>query len=74
MKKKLIWISLVLTASFFWGRLWMGVYSHDEFGGTHIFFKRKPIWKWSFYSPIGISDLRLEDLTPKKQKEELLFL
>tara|TARA_R110002072_G_scaffold179487_2_gene335531 strand:+ start:947 stop:1189 length:243 start_codon:yes stop_codon:yes gene_type:complete len=69
MKKKItILIILVIL-----GRFFLGVFSHDEFGGTHIFIKHKPTLKWNFYSPIGMSDLKLEDLSKEKQKEQILF-
>ena len=54
-------------------RFFVGVYSHDEFGGTNLFIKHRPIWKWSFYSPIGMSDIEIKDLSTKEQKEQLLF-
>lgn len=54
-------------------RLFAGVYIHDEFGEKHFFIKHRPIWKWSFHSPIGQSDLKYEELTHEDQKEQLLF-
>ena len=54
-------------------RLFAGVYIHDEFGEKHFFIKHRPIWKWSFHSPAGLSDLRIEELTSNDQKEQLLF-
>ena len=69
MKKKLaILVVLVILCRFF-----IGVFSHDEFGGTHIFIKHKPTWKWKFYSPLGMSDMKLEDLSKEKQREQMLF-
>ena len=54
-------------------RLFAGIYIHDEFGETHYFIKHRPIWKWSFHSPVGQSDLKIEDLTKDDQKEQILF-
>lgn len=54
-------------------RLFAGVYIHDEFGETHFFLKHRPIWKWSFYSPVGQSDLKFEYLNNDDQKEQILF-
>lgn len=54
-------------------RFFTGIYDHDEFAETHFFIKHRPIWKWKFYSPIGQSDLKLEDLNLGDQKEQLLF-
>lgn len=54
-------------------RFWFGVYDHNEFAETALFMKHRPIWKWKFYSPIGMSDVQLEDLSEEKQKEQLLF-
>ncbi len=54
-------------------RLWVGVYHHDEYAETHIFIKHRPIWQWTFYSPIGMSNHQLDDLTEEQRKEQLLF-
>lgn len=54
-------------------RLFAGKYIHDEFGETHFFVKHRPTWKWSFRSPVGQSDLKIEDLTKDDQKEQILF-
>lgn len=65
---------MILTIILFVGiRLWFGVYVHDEFCDKHIFIKHKPVWKWKFYSPVGMSDLKLEDLSPEKQYEQKMF-
>jgi hypothetical protein len=54
-------------------RFYVGTFSHDDFGGKHIFIKHRPIWKWHFVSPIGMSDLKMEDLPPEWQEEQQLF-
>jgi hypothetical protein len=63
-------ILLILITSF---RLFFGVYVDDEFGDESLFIKHRPIWKWKFYSPIGMSDLRMKDLTKEKQIEEKYY-
>lgn len=55
------------------GRLFLGVYVHDEFYEKHLFIKHRPTWKWKFYSPSGMSNLTMDDLTDKEKKEQLLF-
>lgn len=54
-------------------RLFFGVYVDDEFGDESLFIKHRPIWKWKFYSPIGMSDLKMENLTTEKQIEEKYY-
>ena len=54
-------------------RLFFGVYIHDEFGDPYIFIKHRPTWKWKFYSPLGMSDLDINDLSETKKLEQLLF-
>ncbi|WP_210464666.1 hypothetical protein [Rufibacter roseolus] len=54
-------------------RLWLGLYHHDEFAETHLFLKHRPTLKWTFYSPLGMSDLTMKDLTPQEQEEQRLF-
>lgn len=55
------------------GKFWIGIYTHDEFGGNNIFIKHRPIWKTFFYSPRGMSDLKLSELSIDKQNEQKLF-
>ncbi len=54
-------------------RLFFGVYVDDEFGEKSIFAKHRPTWKWEFYSPIGMSDLKMDDLSKEKQIEEKYY-
>ena len=72
MKRKIelliITIGILIVSKF-----WIGIYSHDEFGGKNIFIKHRPIWKTFFYSPIGMSDLKLSELSTEKQNEQILF-
>jgi hypothetical protein len=69
-KTLLIIVAIVLGLE---ARLWFGVYKHDEFAETHFFLKHRSTWKWSFYSPIGMSDLKPENLNEEERKEQLLF-
>ncbi|PTX20021.1 hypothetical protein C8N40_10393 [Pontibacter mucosus] len=70
--KKIAFISTAIVLVIL-GRLWLGVYHHDEFAETHLFIKHRPTWKWTFYSPIGMSDKKVEDLSIEQKKEQLLF-
>lgn len=54
-------------------KFWIGIYTHDEFGGKILFLKHRPIWQTFFYSPRGMSDLKTSEMSSKKQKEQLLF-
>lgn len=72
MKKKgfaIIFICLIIISI----RLFCGVYIHDEFGEKHFFIKSRPIWKWTFYSPIGMSDKKIEALSKAEQTEQKYF-
>lgn len=71
--KKIILVLLFIFSVAIGIRFWFGVYIHDEFGDTELFMKHRPIWKWKFYSPINMSDLKLEDLSKEKREEQLLF-
>lgn len=54
-------------------RFFCGVYTHDEFCDDYLFVKYRPTWKWSFYSPIGMSDKKMEELSKKEQIEQKYF-
>ncbi|MBB6612074.1 hypothetical protein H7F15_13575 [Pontibacter sp. Tf4] len=70
--KKILFIIITLVLGILI-RLWFGIYHHDEYAETHLFFKHRPILKWTFYSPIGMSNLELDDLNEEERREELLF-
>lgn len=73
MKRKiLIFIISIFTISILI-RFFCGVYIHDEFAEKHFFIKHKPTWKWKFYSPQGMSDIKFEELSPDKQVEQTYF-
>lgn len=71
MKKisKLLFGSILLLGI----KFWIGIYAHDEFGNNVLFIKHRPIWQTFFYSPRGMSDLKLEEMSYEKRKEQLLF-
>lgn len=71
--KRIVLVILLILSIAIGIRFWFGVYIHDEFGDTEIFIKHKPTWKWKFYSPINMSDLKLEDLSKDKKEEQQLF-
>lgn len=71
MKKKAIVLSSLIVGLV--SRLWLGIYQHNEFATTHLFLKHRPTWKWSFHSPVGMSDDTLHDLTKEQREEQLLF-
>lgn len=70
--KKIVLISIGIVLVIL-ARLWLGVYHHDEFAETHLFLKHRPTWKWTFYSPIGMSDKTVDDLSKEQKEEQLLF-
>jgi len=72
MKKKVV-ILISAFAAVLIVRLFLGVYEHDEFAESYLFVKHRPTWKWKFYSPQGMSDTKLEELTEEKQIEQKYF-
>jgi len=58
---------------FFLTWLFVGIYQDDEFYESNLFIKYKPTFKVFFYSPTGMSDLQLQDLTTEKKSEEIEF-
>lgn len=71
MKKALIILLLAITLLL--SKFWIGIYKDDEFSSTHVFIKYRPIWKTYFYSPRGMSDLKLSDMSVIRQTEQKLF-
>ena len=71
--KKVIKISVVTIGILVFLKFWVGVYEDDEFYERNLFIKHRPIWKTYFYSPRGMSDLKLSEMTEEKRKEQLLF-
>ncbi len=72
MKKK-ISIVVFMAALLISVRLFCGVYVHDEFGEKRFFIKHRPTLKWIFYSPIGLTDKKIEDLSEKQKIEQKYF-
>ncbi len=72
MKRK-IGIGVFIFAIILTIRLFCGVYHHDEYPEKHFFVKHRPAWKWSFYSPIGMSDTKMEELSKERQIEQQYF-
>lgn len=72
MKKRILVLVFTFTTVLI-VRLFFGVYNHDEFGESYFFIKHRPIWKWEFYSPQGMSDTKMEELSKEKQIEQKYF-
>jgi hypothetical protein len=72
MVKKLSSI-LVIVILVVIGKFWIGVFEHDEFYYNDVFIKHRAIWKTYFYSPRGMSDLKLSEMTQEEQTEQILF-
>lgn len=71
MKKKtriILIIGILIVSKF-----WIGIFTNDEFGGKDVFIKHRPIWKTFFYSPRGMSDLKLSEMSTDEQNEQRLF-
>ncbi|WP_347050703.1 hypothetical protein [Flavobacterium olei] len=72
MRKK-ISIAIFTFVLFLSIRLFCGVYVHDEFADNHFFIKHRPTLKWRFYSPKGMSDMKVEELSKNEQIEQKYF-
>ena len=64
---------LIGFISFITSILFIGIFADDEFYELDFFTKHKPTTKLYFYSPTGMSDLTLQDLSEELQKEETAF-
>lgn len=71
--EKKILITALLLSLLIASKFWIGIYEHDEFSTKHIFIKHRPLWQTHFYSPRGMSDLKMSDMPIEKQKEQFLF-
>jgi hypothetical protein len=71
--RKGIVLSLVIIIALIMTRLFCGIYTHDEFCDNIFFIKHRPTWKWRFYSPIGMSNTKMEELTNTEKIEQLYF-
>lgn len=54
-------------------KLWVGINTHDEFGGKNLFIKHRPIWRTFFYSPRGMSDMKVFEMSEEQQKDQSLY-
>ncbi|HEY6161327.1 MAG TPA: hypothetical protein VI112_08895 [Bacteroidia bacterium] len=53
--------------------LFTGLWCDDEFDEPGLFFKHSPSLRMEFYSPIGMSDMSLADLSEEKASAQLDF-
>lgn len=72
MKKKILF-GIFIFAAVLIIRFFCGVYIHDEFATKHLFIKYRPTWKLTFYSPIGMSDRKIEELSEEEQIDQKYF-
>jgi hypothetical protein len=54
-------------------RFFCGVFENDEFGDDVFFIKHKPTWKWKFYSPRGMGDVKMNQMSIEQQYEQKMF-
>lgn len=73
MKRKILLVIFISVAVIMTIRLFCGVYKHDEYVESYFFIKHRPTWKWEFYSPQGMSDIKFEELSKEKQTEQKYF-
>lgn len=53
--------------------IFVGLFRDDEFYEPNLFTKYRPTLKVNFYSPIGMQDLKVDDLLSDKKAEEIAF-
>lgn len=53
--------------------LFVGIFRDDEFYEPNLFLKYRPTFKVNFYSPTGMQDFELNDLSPERKAEEIAF-
>ena len=63
----LIVVSVILIS------LFGGVYEDDEFNERFFFIKSSPTLKWYFYSPRGMSDLKISEMTEEQQYNQIMY-
>jgi len=72
--KKRLSITLFIFAIVVLAKFWIGIFEHDEFSNEkYMFVKHRAIWKTYFYSPRGMSDFELSDMTPENKIEQMFF-
>jgi len=72
MKKNIVIITILILLSIGF-RLKIGMYEDDEFAENYLFVKYRLTWKWKFYSPRGMSDMTLDEMSKEKRQEQILF-
>lgn len=71
MKHKLAYFILLVIFIFF-GKMFSGIFEDDEFDEKYFFIKSSPTWRWHFYSPRGMSDLKLEAMSEEQREDQLI--
>jgi len=73
--KKTVRYSLLASTAVLMAADWLslGLFQDREFATVYLFTKHRPSLKIFFYSPLGESDKRIEDLSRQKQNEETAF-
>jgi len=69
-KKHILFMTVI---SFLILKFWVGIYEHDEFFHKSIFMKHRPIWKTFFYSPTGMGEYKLDEMSNDERKEQEYF-
>lgn len=73
MKIKL-YIHIILGAVFLiltW--LFVGFFRDDEFSEPNFFLKHRPTFKVNFYSPTGMEDFELSELSAEREAEQIAY-
>ncbi|WP_395074152.1 hypothetical protein [Flavobacterium sp.] len=70
-KKKKIVFSIIIVLIIL--KLFGGIYEDDEFEEKYFFIKNKPSFKTYFYSPRGMSDMTIEQMSENQKKEQILY-
>ena len=64
---------LVATVFIILTWLFVGLFRDNEFYEPKLFTKYRPTFKVNFYSPIGMQDLKIDDLPTERKTEEIAF-
>lgn len=68
MAKKVLYIFLGVFIYLF-----SGVYENDEFNEKFFFIKKYPTYKWYFYSPRNLSDMKIEEMNDEQKYEQIMY-
>lgn len=73
--KKWAWLLLIpmILGAFVCAILWIGIVEDAEFSERSLFIKAHPTFKLYFYTPIGMSDMEIDDLEGIRREEELAY-